>query len=126
MLQTINLPESAIFTTGVDYKIRSANLAASDFRSSTSNAAALAVKLDGDEFDVINRLLTAAVINRRFRQCLLTNPVAAIAGGYHNEQFILSAPVIAALSSIRAATLSEFVHAVVALTHDISHPMADE
>ena len=56
----------------------------------------------------INRLLTAAAINSRFCQELLRDPAVAIAFGYRNEQFTLTAAEIRILCSIQATSLSEF------------------
>lgn len=46
----------------------------------------------------INRLLTAAVVNRRFCRLLLTNPLAALAQGYRGEAFRLNPEEVHRLS----------------------------
>ena len=56
----------------------------------------------------ISRILTAAVINARFRQMLLTNPVSAIAMGYGGEAFHLGNEEKNCLASIRATSLADF------------------
>lgn len=56
----------------------------------------------------INRLLTAAAINPHFCQQLLDNPAVAIALGYRNEQFALTAAEANLLCSIQATSLPEF------------------
>jgi len=56
----------------------------------------------------INRLLTAAVVNRRFCHLLLTNPLAALAHGYRGEAFRLNAEEVQRLSTIRATSLRDF------------------
>jgi len=61
---------------------------------------------------MLNRLLTAAAINSKFCQRLLTNPRAAIAAGYRDETFAFSDAEIALFSAIRAETLTEFAQAV--------------
>ncbi len=55
-----------------------------------------------------SRLLTAAVINGRFRRLLLSNPRVAIQKGYAGEVFNLAEEESERISAIRAATLSEF------------------
>ncbi|GEM_PF-783824 len=56
----------------------------------------------------INRLLTAAVVSWRFRQILLTNPVAALTSGYRGEAFRLNAEEVRQVTAIRASSLQEF------------------
>lgn len=56
----------------------------------------------------INRLLTAAVVNRRFCRLLLTNPLAALTGGYRGEAFRLNPLEVKRISAIRATSLRDF------------------
>jgi hypothetical protein len=56
----------------------------------------------------INRLLTAAVVNRRFCRLLLTNPLAALALGYRGESFHLNPAEVHHVSTIRATSLRDF------------------
>ena len=56
----------------------------------------------------INRLLTAAVVSRRFCQLLLANPVAALTAGYRGEAFRLSADEMRQVTAIRASSLQDF------------------
>lgn len=56
----------------------------------------------------INRLLTAAVVNGRFRSMLLNDPVSTATGGYAGEKFSLDNCQMKKLGAIRAATLAEF------------------
>jgi hypothetical protein len=56
----------------------------------------------------INRLLTAAVVNHRFCRLLLSNPLAALAGGYRGEAFNLEPGEVKQISAIRATTLRDF------------------
>lgn len=56
----------------------------------------------------ISRLLTAAVINRRFCQMLLANPAKALANGYNGEAFWLEAAVRERVLAIQAQDLADF------------------
>lgn len=56
----------------------------------------------------INRLLTAAVVSRRFRQLLLADPLAALHSGYNGENFRLTLDEINLVQSIHATTLPDF------------------
>jgi hypothetical protein len=56
----------------------------------------------------ISRMLTAAVVSRKFCQLLLADPVLAMRSGYNGETFQLSADEANLLSSIRATTLRDF------------------
>lgn len=56
----------------------------------------------------INRLLTAAVVNRRFCRLLLTNPVGALTLGYRGEAFRLNPTEVRRISAIRATSLRDF------------------
>lgn len=56
----------------------------------------------------INRLLTAAVVSRRFCQLLLANPVAALTAGYRGESFRLNADEMRRVTAIRASSLQDF------------------
>ncbi len=55
-----------------------------------------------------SRILTAAVINQRFRQMLLTDPGRALACGYGGEAFHLGLEEKDRVSSIRASSLEDF------------------
>jgi hypothetical protein len=56
----------------------------------------------------INRMLTAAVVSRKFCQLLLADPLLAMRSGYNGESFQLAADEIDLLLSIRATTLPDF------------------
>jgi hypothetical protein len=56
----------------------------------------------------ISRILTAAVINTRFRQMLLSNPARAIAMGFGGEAFHLGIEEKKCLASIQATSLADF------------------
>lgn len=63
---------------------------------------------DWYEQQEISRLLSAAVINARFRQALLTNPAQAIANGYRGEKFHLGSENRKRAAAIRASSLADF------------------
>jgi hypothetical protein len=56
----------------------------------------------------VSRLLTAAVINQKFRYLLLTNPADAIDRGYQGEPFRLEREEKERILAIRAGTLADF------------------
>ena len=64
----------------------------------------------------LNRLVAAAVVNRRFRQLLLTQPAKAIENGYNGETFSLTPASRQLVCSIVARTLEEFAEPLVKLT----------
>jgi len=55
-----------------------------------------------------SRILSAAVINDRFRGMLLDNPEEAIARGYSGEKFEIDREEQKRLSAIQANTLADF------------------
>jgi hypothetical protein len=61
----------------------------------------------------ISRIMTAAVVNIKFRQDLLRNPMSAIENGFGEETFILEQEQAERLSKIRAQTLEEFATKIV-------------
>ena len=56
----------------------------------------------------ISRLLAAAVINKGFRELLLSDPARALAQGYYGEKFPLDYEQKALILSIRAESLKDF------------------
>ena len=56
----------------------------------------------------ISRLLSAAVINKGFRELLLSDPERALAQGYFGEKFSLDYGQKALILSIRAKSLKDF------------------
>ena len=54
------------------------------------------------------RLIHAAIINRRFRETLLTNPVKSIEDGYCGEKFAFTREEKQRIKAIRASTLADF------------------
>lgn len=61
----------------------------------------------------LSRLITAAVVNRKFCQMLLENPQKALASGYKGETFTLGSEEQDLISSIRAGSLAEFASQLV-------------
>jgi len=55
-----------------------------------------------------SRILTAAVINRKFRDMLLKDPDAAVSRGFNGEKFNLSSREKNELSSLKGLSLSDF------------------
>jgi len=55
-----------------------------------------------------SRIITAAVINAKFRKLLLSNPRMAIENGFGGEAFNLEQKESERLSAIKASTLAEF------------------
>ena len=56
----------------------------------------------------LSRLITAAVVNQQFCDLLLADPRLALAGGYKDEVFHLTAEEYRLVLSIRATSLAEF------------------
>ena len=55
-----------------------------------------------------SRILSAAVINKRFRKKLLSDPEKAIASGFNGETFQLTDDERKELSSLKGLSLPEF------------------
>lgn len=55
-----------------------------------------------------SRILTAAVVNEKFRKLLLTNPGMAIKNGFGGEAFHLGVDEANRIAAIRVSTLAEF------------------
>lgn len=56
----------------------------------------------------LGRLIHAALINTRFRQSLLANPISTIEGGYLGEKFHFPRGVMDKMRHIRATNLEDF------------------
>lgn len=54
------------------------------------------------------RIISAAVVNARFREALLADPLKAVSAGYQGEKFDLGKDQTARLAAIHAASLAEF------------------
>jgi hypothetical protein len=59
----------------------------------------------------LERLVSAAAVDRQFREVLLRDPLRA-AEGYHADRFRLTAEEKAVISTIRTNDYQVFVHAV--------------
>jgi hypothetical protein len=68
--------------------------------------------------DELNRLLSAAVVSKSFRNMLLTNPEIAVTSGYQGETFNLSPEDQNWLYSIRPVSLSDLAANMVAYQHE--------
>jgi hypothetical protein len=56
----------------------------------------------------LSRILTAAVINKRFQQKLLKDPIHAIDSGYGSEHFQLSSRERSLVAGIKANSIEDF------------------
>jgi len=63
---------------------------------------------DTSPSSAINRLLAAAVVNKNFRDLLLTDPGLALAQGYQDEIFSLDYQERSLVLSIQADNLRDF------------------
>lgn len=61
-----------------------------------------------------HQLLAAAVVSKKFRQLLLTNPAQAIAEGWAGQKFAFSSKERQRVISIKARTLEEFASQLMA------------
>jgi hypothetical protein len=55
-----------------------------------------------------SRIMTAAVVNEKFRKLLLTNPGLALKSGYGGEAFHLALEEATRIAKIRVSSLAEF------------------
>ena len=67
---------------------------------------------DPSPSSAISRLLAAAVINKGFRNLLLTDPLQALAQGYQGEMFPLKLNERKLVLSIQADNLSDFARQI--------------
>jgi len=74
----------------------------------------------------LNRILTAAVVSRRFCNLLLSDPQAALRNGYNGETFQLSDSERQLITSIRAGSLQEFASQLVAEFASDDYGIMDE
>lgn len=63
------------------------------------------------------KILAAAVINKQFREKLLSNPQSAVEAGYGGQSFQIDSEFKQKISIIRANTLSDFA---LQLTNNLS------
>lgn len=64
----------------------------------------------------LSALLAAAVVNREFRDLLLSDPRTALKNGYLGEQFHLSSEEQTRLASIQAASLADLAQQLMVAT----------
>lgn len=66
-----------------------------------------------------SRILTAAVVNKNFRNLLLSNPALAIRNGFGGEAFHLEKEEAERISAIQANSLADFAMQMksLAVTH---------
>ena len=55
-----------------------------------------------------SRILSAAVINQKFREMLLNDPSQAVSRGFNGESFNLSSKEKSELSSLKGLSLADF------------------
>jgi hypothetical protein len=60
----------------------------------------------------LNQLLCAAVVNERFRQTLLRDPLQAITGGYQGQKFALTSEERDLVIGIQARQLEDFANQI--------------
>jgi len=70
--------------------------------------------------DELNRLLSAAVVSKSFRNMLLTSPEVALASGYQGEKFNLSDADRSWLFSIKPTSLVDLAANMVVHQQDVS------
>jgi len=90
------------------------------FTGFTSPTARLkqARKKDTTPSSAINRLLIAAVVNKNFRDLLLTDPGQALIQGYQGELFPLDYDERILILSIQADTLRDFALQIISFQED--------
>ena len=66
----------------------------------------------------LSRLVTAAVVNRKFCDLLLTTPAVAMAAGYNGESFSLTPEEWELVVSIRASSLTDFAEQLTGNGHN--------
>ena len=65
--------------------------------------------------DGVNRLMSAAAVSPRFCRQLLSDPLSALAAGFHGESFPVTPEEVRLLSSIHANSLRNFAAQLVEL-----------
>ncbi|MCD4672302.1 MAG: hypothetical protein K8R77_06545 [Anaerolineaceae bacterium] len=68
-----------------------------------------------------SRLLTAAVVNDRFRKLLLNNPAQALASGYCGEIFHFPPEEKQRVTAIQASSLSDFAEQLIEHRTPVHH-----
>jgi len=73
----------------------------------------------------LRRLLTAAVVSRRFCGLLLTDPLQAVTAGYNGETFTLSSEEVQQILAVKASSLREFALQLLAGSHTPEQSLAE-
>jgi hypothetical protein len=76
-------------------------------------------KKETSHSSAISRLLAAAVVNKNFRNLLLTNPSLALDQGYQGESFPLNYNERILVLSIQADNLRDFARQVTSYQEDL-------
>jgi hypothetical protein len=82
-----------------------------DMRKKMSTTSEISIKMKkftGPRDREYSRILTAAVVNEKFRNLLLSNPAVAIKAGFGGEAFHLAEKDSERIAMIRAKTLADF------------------
>ncbi len=77
-------------------------------KSLVNQPTALSLSRQGAPSSELNRLLSAALVSRRFCHLLLTDPATALAAGYNGEHFDLTPEERARILTIQARSLQDF------------------
>ncbi len=78
-------------------------------------------EMDAQGSSGISRLLAAAVINREFRDLLLSDPERALAQGYQGETFDLDYYERSKVLSVRASSLTDFALQLLSSQQEADH-----
>jgi hypothetical protein len=70
----------------------------------------------------IGKVLQAAVINKTFRDELLSNPLRSIESGYFGEAFHIPSELLNCISLIKSSSLEHFAEAVLLMVNRINIP----
>ncbi|GIV78600.1 MAG: hypothetical protein KatS3mg050_2994 [Litorilinea sp.] len=92
-------------------------------KSLVNQPTALSQSRQGASSSEVNRLLSAALVSRRFCHLLLTDPAAALAAGYNGEHFDLTPEERARILAIQAKSLQDFAAQLLDL---VAEQAADE
>ena len=72
-----------------------------------------------------SRILTAAVVNEKFRKLLLNNPGMALKSGFGGEAFHLASDEAKRIAAIHVTTLAEFARQMNADSSRVSLSLTD-
>lgn len=65
-------------------------------------------QINSKEYQDTCKILAAAVINKQFRDQLLSNPLSALENGFGGQRFQIGSEMKARISTIRAKNLADF------------------